>query len=259
MSVDVVEPRSFDFLYFGDSHSDLLQSSYPINEVAFPGLCFDHVEPAEVDPLLPRELELPNQANKLSAQPTPPDQCNETAVANAAGTGASRVSDVASNVLMPGVRVGAEVLPVGRVKGRKGRRPGPNSKLYYGKVSQRRLNMISGLESGISPQLLQRLRDDSKEYLPTEEEKLNTIVKYLNNRKEDPLVAKYGVKQLAGYIIKGFCYLVSSVERGSFQRIKRDAMKSFTFFKRQKMDDAYVELLWWANKLESTSALDLEY
>ena len=261
MTVDIIEPRSSGFLYFGDSHSDLFQSACHINNISvqavFPDLCFDHVESAEMYPFLPLELALSNQACELSAQPAPPDQGNETVVVNVAGT--SRVSDVAANVLMPGG--GTEVLPVSRDEGSKakrGRRPKPNSKLYYGKVSQSRLNMITALESGISPQLLQRLRDDSKEYLPTEEEKLNAIVKYLNNRKEDPFVAKYGVKELAGYIVKGFCYLVSGVERGSFQGLKRDAMKSYTFFKRRKMDDAYVELLITASKLESISALGLK-
>ena len=259
MSVNITEPDSSGLLYIGGSHSDSLQSAYPINDVsvkvAFPGLCFDHVKSAEAGPLLPRELALPNRAGELSA---PPDQCDQTVVANVAGTGTSRVSDVAPNALMPVVRVGAEVLRVGRGKGRKGASPMPNSKLYYGNVSKSRLKMIAELESGISPPLRQRLWDDSREYLPTEEEKFNAIVKYLNNRQWDPLVAMYGVKVLAGYIISGRYFFVSGVERLSFNGIKRDAMKSYAFFKRRKMDDAYVELLRWVNKLESISAPDLK-
>ena len=262
MSVNITEPHSSGFLYFGDSPPDSLQSANPINDVSvkavFPGLCFDHVKSAEVGPLLPRELALPNQAGELSAQPSPPDQSNETVEASAAGTGASRVSDVVPNALMPGVRVGAKALPVGKDKGKKGAIPMPNSKLYYGKVSKSRLKMITALESGISPRLRQRLRDDSKRYLHTDEEKFNTIVKYLNSRQADPLVAKYGVKKLAGYVFGGVYYFVSDVERRIFQDIKKNAMKSFVFFKRRKIDDAYVELLSWANKLESMSALDLK-
>ena len=262
MSVNITEPHSSGFLYFGDSPSDSMQSANPINDVSvkavFPGLCFDHVKSAEVGPLLPRELALPNQAGELSAQPSPPDQCNETVVAYAAGTGASRVSDVVPNALIPGVRVGAKALPVGRDKGRRGPSPMPNSKLYYGNVSKSRLKMITALESGISSRLRQRLRVDSMGYLPTEEEKFNTIVKYLNNRQDDPLVAKYGVKELAGYIVSGRDFFVSAVERQIFQDIKKNAMKSFAFSKKRKMDDVYVELLRSANKLESISALDLK-
>ena len=259
MSVNITEPHSSGFLYFGGSHSDSLQLAYPINnvsvKVALPGLCFDHVKSANAGPLLPRELALPNQAGELSA---PPDQCHQTAVANAAGTGTSRVSDVVPNALMPVVRAGAEVVPVGRDKGRKGASPMPNSKLYYGNVSKRRLKMITALESGISPSLQQRLRDDSKEYLPTDEEKFNVIVKYLNNRRDDPFVAKYGVKELAGYIVGNCYYFVSADEKRIFKGVKRDAMKCYAFFKKRKMDDAYVELLRSANKLESISALDLK-
>ena len=259
MSVTINEPHSSGLLYFGGSHSDSLQSASPVNDVsvkvALPGLCFDHVKSAKVGSLLPRESALPNQVGELSP---PPDQCNKTVEANAAGTGALRVSDVVSNALMPGVRVGAEALPVGRDQGRKDASPMPNSKLYYGKVSKGRLKMIAALESGISPQLLQRLRDDSKGYLPTEEEKFNIIVKYLNNRQEYPLVAKYGAKELAGYIVSRCCFFVSGVEKRIFRDIKKNAMKSYTFSKKRKIDDAYVELLRWANKLESISALDLK-
>lgn len=262
MSVNITEPHSSGFLCFGGSPSDSLQSAHPINDVsvkaAFPGLCFDHVKSAEVGPLLPRELALPNQAGELSAQPSPPDQCNETVVANAAGTGASRVSDVVLNALMPGERVGAKALPVGRDKGRKGPSPMPNSKLYYGNVSKSRLKMITALESGISPRLRQRLRVDSMGYLPTEEEKFNTLVKYLNNRRDDPFVAKYGVKELAGYMVSDCYFFVSAIEKQIFQDIKKNAMKSFAFSKKRKMDDVYVELLRSANKLESISALDLK-
>ena len=257
VSVNITEPHSSGLLYFGGSHSDSLQSAYPIKDsvkVAFPGLCFDHVKSAEAGPHLPRELALPNRACELSA---PPDQSNQTVVVNAAGTGTSRVSDFVSNALMPVVRVGAEVSRVGRNKGRKGASPMPNSKLYYGNVSKSRLKMITALESGISPPLRQRLRDDSQEYLPTEEEKFNTIVKYLNNRRDDPFVTKYGVKELAGYMLSDCNFFASDVERRIFQGIKRDAMKCYRFYKRRKMDDAYVELIRWANKLESISALDL--
>ena len=125
----------------------------------------------------------------------------------------------------------------------------------YGKASQRRLNMISELESGLSAQLLKRLRDESKKQLPTEEEKLNAIVSHLEKKIEHSLVKKYGVNELADYIVNDFSFRVPATERDSFMIIKRDAMQSYAYRKRRKIVDAYLELLKSANNQNATSSL----
>ena len=257
MSVTTVELQSSDFLYCGGSSSDPFQSVFHIDDVSvealFPGFSFDHVESDEADQLLPFELELSHQASEFSAQPTSMDKFNKTAVASIAG--ASDVSDVAPNVLTSAGLVDAEASPVGKNKGRKRRIP-TSRKLSHRNVGQSRLNMISELESGLPSQLLKRLRKESKEHFSAEEEKINIIVKYLNNKKKHPLVKKHGVKKLANYIVNDFSFRVSGVERGSFQSIKAHAMKSYSVQKRRKIDNTYLELLKWANNQQAISGLD---
>ena len=250
MPVNIIEPQPFGFLFSGYSHSELFQPVFNLDDFSVEELvpCSRSGQSEETDQFLP--VDLSRQVSEFSAQPASADKVEKTAVANVAG--ASRVGNAASSVQSSGVDRGT--LPVGRNKGSK-RTIATMDNFSYRDVSQRRLNMISELESGLSAQLLKRLRDESKKQHPTEEEKLNAIVSHLEKKIEHSLVKKYGVNELADYIVNDFSFRVPATERDSFMVIKRDAMQSYAFRKRRKIIDAYLELLKSANNQKATSGL----
>lgn len=250
MPVNIIEPQPFGFLFSGNPHSELFQPVLNLEDVSVAELvpCLCSGQPGGADQFLP--VKLSRQVSELSAQPASTDKVKKTLVAKVAG--ASRVSKAAANVQSSGV--GRETLPVGRNEGSKRTIPTMDN-FSYGNISQRRLNMISELESGLSTQLLKRLRDESKKHLPTEEEKFNVIVRYFKKKSEHFLVKKYGVNELADYIVNDFSFRVPAAERDSFMIIKRDAMQSYAYRKRRKINDAYLELLKRAKDQKATSGL----
>ena len=248
MPVNIIEPQPFGFLFSGNSPSELFQPVFNLDDISVAELVPCSGQSGGADQFLP--VKLSRQVSELSAQPASTDKVKKTVVAKVAG--ASRVSKAAANVQSSGV--GRETLPVGRNEGSKRTIPTMDN-FCYGNISQRRLNMISMLESGLSAQLLKRLRDESKKQLPTEEEKLNAIVRYFKKKSEHFLVKKYGVNKLADYIVNDFSFRVPATERDSFMAIKRDAMQSYAYQKRRKINDAYLELLKSANNQKATSGL----